>query len=121
VSASLRQHFRPEFLNRIDEVVSFRSLSEEDLVAVTRIQLARVEVQLAERRINLQFPEGVVAWLAREGFDPQLGARPLKRLIQQVVVNPLSRAVLEGRLGPGSLAVFREEAEGLALEVVPMQ
>lgn len=121
VSASLRQHFRPEFLNRIDEVVSFRSLSEEDLVAVTRIQLARVEVQLAERRINLQFPEGVVAWLAREGFDPQLGARPLKRLIQQVVVNPLSRAVLEGRLGPGSLAVFREEGEGLALEVVPMQ
>jgi len=105
VQGALRAHFRPEFLNRIDEVVTFRALEKEDMVAVARIQLARVEAMLAERRIGLTVPPQALDWLAAEGFDPQLGARPLKRLIQQVVVNPLSRLVLEGRLKPGQMAV----------------
>ncbi len=107
VQAALRQVFRPEFLNRVDEIVTFRALEASDMEAVTRIQLKRLEAQLAHRRISLEVPDEAVAWLAREGADPQMGARPLKRLIQQAVVNPLSRLVLEGRLHPGGLARVR--------------
>ncbi len=106
VQAALRAHFRPEFLNRVDEVVTFRSLSQEDMVSVAKIQMARVEAMLSKRRIGLQTPGEAMAWLAKEGFDPQMGARPLKRLIQQVVVNPLSRLILEGNLQPGQMAVL---------------
>ena len=106
IQAALRAHFRPEFLNRVDEVVTFRSLSQEDMVSVAKIQMARVEAMLSERRIGLQTPGEAMAWLAKEGFDPQMGARPLKRLIQQVVVNPLSRLILEGKLQPGQMAVL---------------
>ena len=106
VQAALRAHFRPEFLNRVDEVVTFRALVQEDMMAVAKIQLARVEALLAEQRIGLDTPTEALDWLAREGFDPQLGARPLKRLIQQVVVNPLSRQILEGHLRPGQMATL---------------
>jgi ATP-dependent Clp protease ATP-binding subunit ClpB len=116
VQAALRSYFRPEFLNRVDEVVSFRALSQEDMVAVANIQLARVEAMLSERRISLQIPENALDWIAKEGFDPQMGARPLKRLIQQVVVNPLSRMILEGRLQPGSLASLNVHEEELRVE-----
>jgi ATP-dependent Clp protease ATP-binding subunit ClpB len=121
VQAALRAHFRPEFLNRIDEVVTFRALEEADMLAVARIQLARVEAMLAERRLHLEVPEGALAWLAREGFDPQLGARPLKRLVQQVVVNPLSRLVLEGRLGPGGAARLEVEDGELLVRTEAVQ
>ncbi len=106
VQAQLQAHFRPEFLNRIDEVVSFRSLSQADIQAVAAIQLRKVQELLAERRTGLEIPPEALAWLAKEGFDPHFGARPLKRLIQQTVVNPLSRLVLEGRLQPGALATL---------------
>ncbi len=115
VQAALRAHFRPEFLNRIDEVVTFRALGLEDMEAVARIQLGRVEAMLAAKRLRLEIPPEAVAWLAREGFDPQMGARPLKRLIQQVVVNPLSRLVLEGRLQPGAMARLAVEGEELVV------
>ncbi|HJW09199.1 MAG TPA: AAA family ATPase, partial [Holophagaceae bacterium] len=104
VQAALRGHFRPEFLNRVDEVITFRALEASDMEAVARIQLRRVEELLAAQRVGLEVPAEAVAWLAKEGLDPQLGARPLKRLIQQVVVNPLSRLVLEGKLRAGSMA-----------------
>jgi ATP-dependent Clp protease ATP-binding subunit ClpB len=104
VQAALRAVFRPEFLNRVDEVVVFRALEASDMEAVALIQLKRLEAQLAGRRIALDVPAEAVAWLAKEGADAQLGARPLKRLIQQAVVNPMSRLVLEGRLQPGGLA-----------------
>ena len=106
VQAALRAHFRPEFLNRVDEVVTFRSLSQMDMVSVAKIQIVRVEALLAKKRIGLQTPAEVMDWLAKEGFDPQMGARPLKRLIQQVVVNPLSRLILEGKLQPGQMAAL---------------
>ncbi len=121
VQAALRAHFRPEFLNRIDEVVTFRALEETDMQAVARIQLARVEAQLAEKRLHLSVPDEALAWLAKEGFDPQLGARPLKRLIQQVVVNPLSRMVLEGKLRPGGAARLEVEGENLAVRAEAVQ
>ncbi|WLT30857.1 ATP-dependent Clp protease ATP-binding subunit [Geothrix sp. PMB-07] len=104
VQEALHAHFRPEFLNRLDEVVIFRSLSRDDMKAVARIQLRRVESLLQAQRLELEVPETVLDWLAAEGFDPLYGARPLKRLIQQVVVNPLSRLVLQGQLQPGGLA-----------------
>jgi len=117
VQASLRAHFRPEFLNRIDEVVTFRALEAEDIAAVARIQIARVESMLAERRMGLEVEPEALAWLAKEGFDAQLGARPLKRLIQRHVVNPLSRLVLEGQLKPGQAARICVDAD--ELRVVP--
>lgn len=121
VQAALRAHFRPEFLNRIDEVVTFRPLSEADMALVARIQLRRVEALLAEKRIGLDSPVESIAWLAKEGFDPQLGARPLKRLIQQVVVNPLSRMVLEGQIKPGQAARLGISGDELKVEVEAVQ
>ena len=121
VQAALRAYFRPEFLNRVDEVVTFRSLSREDMVSVARIQTARVEAMLAERRIGLEIPGEALDWLAAEGFDPQMGARPLKRLIQQRVVNPLSRMILEGRLRPGQMAALRVQDGDLKLEAGAVQ
>ena len=121
VQAALRAYFRPEFLNRVDEVVTFRALSLEDMASVARIQLARVEAMLSERRIGLETPPEAVAWLAQEGFDPQLGARPLKRLIQQVVVNPLSRLILEARLRSGQLVALRVRDGELVLEAGAVQ
>ncbi|HJV23724.1 MAG TPA: AAA family ATPase, partial [Holophagaceae bacterium] len=115
VQVALHAAFRPEFLNRIDEVVTFRALASADMEAVAGIQLKRVEALLEEKRISLDVPPEALAWLAKEGFDAALGARPLKRLIQQVVVNPLSRMVLKGELQPG--AVARLEVEGGELQV----
>jgi ATP-dependent Clp protease ATP-binding subunit ClpB len=121
VQEALRAHFRPEFLNRVDEIVSFRTLSREDMKAIATIQLARVSAMLAEKRLGLDVPEVVIDWLAKEGFDPQFGARPLKRLIQQVVVNPLSRLVLEGRLVPGSMAHLTIEGDDLRVGTEAVQ
>jgi len=121
VNAALRAHFRPEFLNRVDEVVSFRALDREDMKAVAKIQLGRVEAQLLEKHIGFQANDEALDWLAREGFDPQLGARPLKRLIQQVVVNPLARQLLEGRLKAGVLATLRVEEGELLVEGAAVQ
>jgi ATP-dependent Clp protease ATP-binding subunit ClpB len=121
VQDALHAHFRPEFLNRLDEVVIFRSLSREDMKAVARIQLKRLEVMLQEQRLELEVPEPALDWLAAEGFDPLYGARPLKRLIQQAVVNPLSRLVLQGQLQPGGLARLVVRDEQLAVEVEAVQ
>jgi ATP-dependent Clp protease ATP-binding subunit ClpB len=121
VQAALHAHFRPEFLNRLDEVVSFRSLGREDLKAVARIQLRRLEVQLGAQRLSLQVPEEALDWLAAEGYDPAFGARPLKRLIQQVLVNPLSRLVLQGQLQPGGLARVSLREGGLCIEAQALQ
>ena len=121
VQAALRAYFRPEFLNRVDEVVTFRALDREDMAAVARIQLARVEALLAAKRIRLEVPQEALDWLAREGYDPQMGARPLKRLVQQVVVNPLSRQILEGRLRPGQMAVLALREGELAVEAGAVQ
>jgi len=104
VQAALRGHFRPEFLNRIDEVVTFKALGKDDIAQVAKIQLRRLEAQLAQKRIGLDATEEAIAWLTENGFDPHYGARPLKRLIQQVVVNSASRMVLDGRLKPHDIA-----------------
>lgn len=121
VQAALHGHFRPEFLNRLDEVVMFRTLSQDDMKAVARIQLARVETMLKEQRLGLEVPEEALDWLAAEGFDPHYGARPLKRLIQQCVVNPLSRLILQGQLQPGGLARLALHDQQLQVEAEAVQ
>ena len=121
IQVALRQYFRPEFINRLDEVVTFRALGLDDMKAVARIQMKRVAAMLDEQHIGLELPDEVLAWLGKEGFDPQLGARPLKRLIQHTVVNRLSRMLLEGRLKPGDLAVLKVEGEELEITVEAVQ
>jgi ATP-dependent Clp protease ATP-binding subunit ClpB len=101
----LGQVFKPEFLNRIDEIVRFRSLTEDDLEAVVEIQLEGLGHRLATRRLSLQVTDEAKAWLAHKGYDPVFGARPLKRLIQREINDPLSMALLEGRYSDGDTVV----------------
>jgi ATP-dependent Clp protease ATP-binding subunit ClpB len=97
----LRDRFRPEFLNRIDEVVSFEALTREQLADIVELQLGRLRERLAERRIELEVTDAAKELLAEEGWDPAYGARPLKRAIQRLVENPFALELLEGRFGEG--------------------
>jgi ATP-dependent Clp protease ATP-binding subunit ClpC len=101
----LRQSFRPEFINRIDEIIVFRSLTEDELVAVTRLLLDRVERRLHAQRIEVEFEDQAVRLLADEGWDPEFGARPLRRTIQRRVENKLSLMVLDGTVQQGDKVV----------------
>ena len=94
-------YFKPEFVNRIDEIVRFRSLTEDDLAIIVGIQLGRLRTRLAERRLSLSVTPAAEAWLARAGYDPAFGARPLRRVIQHAVEDPLALALLEGRYRDG--------------------
>jgi ATP-dependent Clp protease ATP-binding subunit ClpB len=100
VMAEVRGHFRPEFVNRIDELVVFHALDDKQIGAIARIQLNTLQQRLAKMEIGLKISEAALHKLAEAGFDPVYGARPLKRAIQQEVENPLSKAILEGRFGP---------------------
>jgi len=103
VDEELRRQFRPEFLNRIDEVVLFNSLSRDDLARVVEIQIARLAERLGPRQLTLRITPGLQAHLAEAGYDPQYGARPLKRALQRLVLDPLARRVLEGAFNPGDV------------------
>ncbi len=94
----LQTRFRPEFLNRIDEMILFRSLEEEQIAKIVDIQFGLLQKRLRERKIDLTLGEKARNWIAREGFDPAFGARPLKRLIQKKIENPLALALLEGKI-----------------------
>ena len=118
---ALRQYFRPEFINRLDEVVTFRALSLEDMKAVARIQMKRVAAMLEAQHVGLEVPDEVLAWLGKEGFDPQLGARPLKRLIQQAVVNRLSPHDPGRPVHAGEMVVLKVEGEELEVSVEAVQ
>jgi ATP-dependent Clp protease ATP-binding subunit ClpB len=97
----LRRHFRPEFLNRVDEIVIFHSLSEAQLGQIVEIQLGRLRARLAERRLGLELTETARTFLVRTGYDPTYGARPLKRAIQKEIETPLARLLLKGELHDG--------------------
>ncbi|HMQ35861.1 MAG TPA: AAA family ATPase, partial [Chloroflexaceae bacterium] len=107
----LRSQLRPEFLNRIDEVIVFQPLSREQIGQIVEIQLARLRALLAERKLSLELSEAARAQLAAEGYDPIYGARPLKRVIQQRIQNPLAMAILEGRFQAGD-TVLADAGEG---------
>ena len=107
--------FRPEFVNRIDEIVRFATLTEADLVRITSIQLNRLRSRLEERRLTLEVTPAAEAHLARTGFDPDFGARPLRRVIQREVEDPLALALLEGRYPEGSTVVVDEKDGAVVL------
>jgi ATP-dependent Clp protease ATP-binding subunit ClpB len=101
VMEELDRTFRPEFLNRIDAIILFRSLSKEDLEKIVEIQMRHLRRLLKERNLQVELTEDAKRYLAEEGFDPVYGARPLKRVIQRMVQDPLALAVLEGRFEAG--------------------
>jgi ATP-dependent Clp protease ATP-binding subunit ClpB len=100
VMAEVRGHFRPEFINRIDEIVVFHALDEKNIGDIARIQLRNLEQRLEKMEMRLELSEEALQKIAEAGFDPVYGARPLKRAIQQQIENPLSKAILSGRFGP---------------------
>ena len=103
VMDALREHFRPEFLNRIDEVVIFTPLDRAQLARIVDIQLGQLRRRLAERRIELEVTDAAKALLGREGYDPTFGARPLKRTIQRLLQDPLALRILEGEFKDGDI------------------
>jgi ATP-dependent Clp protease ATP-binding subunit ClpB len=100
VMAEVKTQFRPEFINRIDEIVVFHSLGEEHIKSIARIQLGILEQRLLKMDLALEISDAALAELAKAGFDPVYGARPLKRAIQSELENPLAKAILEGRFAP---------------------
>ena len=111
VSAALRQHFKPEFLNRVDDIVIFRPLAEEQISHIVDLQLTRLDRLLADRKITLTLSDEARAILAAEGYEPAFGARPLKRAIQRLLQNPLALALLEGRFKDGDHIVAKTDGD----------
>ena len=101
VMEALRGHFRPEFLNRIDEIVIFDRLSNKEIAKIVDIQLARLAKRLGKQNLHLELSDKARAYLAKEGYDPAYGARPLKRVIQQKILDPLSMEILDGKIHEG--------------------
>jgi ATP-dependent Clp protease ATP-binding subunit ClpB len=106
--------FRPEFVNRIDEIVRFRPLSREDLVKIVDIQLARLEKRMEERSLTLEVSQGALDWLAAAGYDPDFGARPLRRVLQRSVEDQLALALLEGKYTEGSKVIVDVDPAALS-------
>jgi ATP-dependent Clp protease ATP-binding subunit ClpB len=116
----LKETIRPEFLNRVDEIILFQPLMRKEIRGIIRIQLENLKKLVAENGIELQFSEYLLDYLAENGFDPQFGARPLKRLIQKEIVNGLSKKILAGQVDKShpvlvdvfdGVVIFRNEVE----------
>ncbi len=115
VMDQVRAHFRPEFLNRIDEIILFRRLGRDQMAGIVRIQMARFEKLLADRRLTLSLDDSAYAWLADKGYDPVYGARPLKRVIQKDLVDPIARKLLAGEIEDGSVIAVSAGTGGLEI------
>jgi ATP-dependent Clp protease ATP-binding subunit ClpB len=116
VTAALEQSFKPEFLNRVDEIVIFGNLTRSDLSRIVEIQLTNLRKLLADRKIELQLSDLGKEWLADKGYDPVYGARPLKRVIQRYVQDPLALKILGGEFKEGDVVTVDAEHEGLYFE-----
>jgi ATP-dependent Clp protease ATP-binding subunit ClpB len=116
VMDALRDHFRPEFLNRIDEIIFFHPLTRQHMKQIIDIQIAGLVKRLAERKIRVLLSEAAKDYLVREGYDPVYGARPLKRTIQRLVLDPLALRVLEGNFLEGDTVMVDAGPEGLGFE-----
>ncbi|RJX70548.1 ATP-dependent chaperone ClpB [Tsuneonella suprasediminis] len=116
----VRSHFRPEFLNRLDEIILFHRLSQEHMAPIVDIQVKRVQKLLKDRKITLDLTEGARNWLGRVGYDPVYGARPLKRAVQRYLQDPLAEKLLAGEIADGSTVKVDEGEEGLVF-VIPSQ
>ncbi|GAA6757541.1 ATP-dependent chaperone ClpB [Thermus oshimai] len=117
VFRELQRHFRPEFLNRLDEIVLFRPLSKEQIRQIVEIQLANLRARLGERRISLELTEAAKDFLAERGYDPVFGARPLKRVIQRALETPLAEKILSGEIKDGDKVVVEATPQGLSFQV----
>ena len=115
VMEAVRQHFRPEFLNRLDEQIIFDRLNRADMAGIVEIQLRKLEARLASRKVTLELDAEARAWLADEGYDPVFGARPLKRVIQNHLQNPLAEMILAGDVMDGSTVKVSVGPEGLLI------
>ena len=115
VMAAVKARFRPEFLNRLDEIVLFERLRRECMAAIVDIQIARLQELLAERKIALALDEAARHWLARQGFDPAYGARPLKRTVQRALQDPLAELLLKGEVKDGDKVAVSADQDGLTL------
>ncbi len=115
VVATVREHFRPEFLNRVDEILVFHRLRRDQMAAIADIQIARLQKLLDERHIKLRLDDVAREWLAAEGYDPAYGARPLKRVIQKNLQDPLSELVLEGKIKDGDTVTVSATESGLVI------
>ena len=115
----LQAHFKPEFLNRVDDIIIFTPLSEAQMEPIVDLQLARLRALLAERQIHLELAPAARQLIIRQGYDPQYGARPLKRALQRLVQNPLATAVLKGDIRPGAIMVAEVAPNGEELRFQP--
>ncbi len=111
----VRQSFRPEFLNRLDEILLFQRLSRDNMTGVVEIQLGRLQKLLQDRGINIEVDRKAKEWLANAGYDPVYGARPLKRVVQRSLQNPLAQLILEGKIGDGETVKVSANAKGLVI------
>ncbi len=111
----VRRSFRPEFLNRLDEIILFKRLGRGEMDNIVRIQLKRVEALLADRRMSIALDGGAMHWLAERGYDPVYGARPLKRVIQKELIDPIARKLLAGDLMDGSVIEVSADDDGLVI------
>ena len=111
-----QDYFKPEFINRIDEIVRFKPLSQEDLATIVGIQLGRLRGRLAERRLSLEVSAAAEEWLAKAGYDPDYGARPLRRVLQRNIEDPLALALLEGRYLEGATVHVDVEGDEIVLQ-----
>jgi len=120
IREALRQHFKPEFLNRIDDIITFRSLGKKEIARIIDIQLETLREYLAERKISLELTPAAREALFREGYDPAFGARPLKRAIQKLVADPLALKILEGTIQTGEHVVADVDRPGeFVFQAVP--
>jgi len=115
VMDAVRAHFRPEFLNRLDETIIFDRLAREDMSGIVQIQLGLLAKRLADRKITLEIDDGAREWLAEEGYDPVFGARPLKRVIQRALQDPLAEMILGGEISDGAVVPVSAGNEGLLI------
>jgi ATP-dependent Clp protease ATP-binding subunit ClpB len=112
----LRGHFRPEFLNRIDDIIIFHRLDEKQITHIVDIQLERVAKRLAQQHMTLTVDKAAKQQLARQGYDPQFGARPLKRTIQELLLDPLAQRLLAGEFKPGDTVRVTAQGDELIFE-----
>ena len=115
VMGVVRGHFRPEFLNRVDEIILFHRLRRENMAAIVDIQFGRLQKLLADRKITLELDPAARTWLADKGYDPVYGARPLKRVIQKAVQDPLAELILSGEVRDGAAVPITAGRDGLRI------
>ncbi|MFM8241001.1 MAG: AAA family ATPase, partial [Actinomycetota bacterium] len=121
VMAVVRQHFRPEFLNRLDAMVMFNPLDKKELERIARLQVDQLQRRLHDRRITLDISDEALQWLVNKGYDPAYGARPLRRLVQTAIGDPLAKEILSGEVHDGDTVSIGTVTDGSHLTVAPQR